>query len=329
MRSSKREKERVLLLPDHNRMLVESVAAAASHEPVVACDFYIVGAEMGESVTGGYRLGSILNVDHHAPTARMRRKISSATLALDRAEANLLAQDRAAKVMINHVDCDSILTAGIMAGLLPPDRRFSDAAIAADHTGEENPIADLLQGLDARQPRHGRDLNVSYRNLDRLLTGTTLEPFAREALDARLRERSSAEACVAAGAFSHAGPLSWAVLDEPIDGAFFPALLPQSAVILLMNRLPQDRARWQVKVRLGLQAPTGFALSDLQIDQFDPAYGGRWNAGSNRRGGGTVLQPKEYAAALVARLEGTLRHSTTDSPTGAAPANADGHTERL
>lgn len=289
-------------------MLGDSVTAAASNEPVVACDFYIDGAEKGDSVVGGYRLGSILNVDHHAPTARMRRRISSATLALDRAAADLLTRDRAATVVINHVDCDSILTAGIIAGLLPPERRFSDAAIAADHTGEENAIADLLQGLDAQQSRRGRgrDLDVSYRNLERLLAGSPLEPFAREALDVRLHARSAAETLVAGSAFNHIGPLSMAVLEAPIDGEFFPALLPQAAVILLMNPLPQDRARWQVKVRLGVQAPAGFALSDLGIEEFDPAYGGRWNAGSNRRGGGTSLQPEDYAAALVARLEARL-----------------------
>lgn len=40
-------------------------------------------------------------------------------------------------VVINHTDCDSVLSSAIIRGILPPEKRFGDAAIAADHTGEK------------------------------------------------------------------------------------------------------------------------------------------------------------------------------------------------
>ena len=56
-------------------------------------------------------------------------------------------------------------------------------------------------------------------------------------------------------------------------------------------------------MRLGLAAPAGFSLHALKTDDFDPDYGGRWNAGSNKRGRvGTLLSPETYAANLARAL---------------------------
>ena len=60
--------------------------------------------------------------------------------------------------------------------------------------------------------------------------------------------------------------------------------------------------RWQVKTRLGLAAPEGLSLQDLGIQDFDRAYGGRWNAGSNNRDCGTTIAPEEYRRYMVEAL---------------------------
>lgn len=94
----------------------------------------------------------------------------------------------------------------------------------------------------------------------------------------------------------------YADLPEALDGEFFPALLPRARVIVLFSPHP-DPARRFVKVRVGLAAPPGFSLHNLLIPQFDAGYGGRWNAGSNKRGAtGTPLTPKEYVTHIVKRL---------------------------
>lgn len=277
---------------------------------LIACDFYIDGIENGEDVTGGYGKGRIVNIDHHAPTPRMCRPVSSANLAIEhlRIEQHSLAGD--AVVVLNHLDCDSIVTAGILTGRLPVDPRFGEAAIAADHTGAEDEIADLLQGIDGAMSSRGiRDVALPMSSLQRHLEGGMLDRFALEALENRRRKRSLAEAL--APRFQQAGRLHYAVTnDGPIDGEFFPALLPGAVVIMIANRFQGIPDRWQVKIRLGLQAPPGFSLSDLGIRELDPVYGGRWNAGSNRRGGGTVLAPDAYAerlSALITESIGEIR----------------------
>ena len=40
----------------------------------------------------------------------------------------------------------------------------------------------------------------------------------------------------------------------------------------------------------------------LDIQERDRAFGGRWNAGSNKSGGRTPMAPRDYAAALRDRL---------------------------
>jgi hypothetical protein len=48
--------------------------------------------------------------------------------------------------------------------------------------------------------------------------------------------------------------------------------------------------------------PPGFTLHSLGIQLWNPGFGGRWNAGSNKRGGGTTIEPRDYANRLLAKL---------------------------
>jgi hypothetical protein len=151
----------------------------------------VSGAEHGQEVAGGFLLGDVLNIDHHAPSPRMDRPVSSATLAIAHLRAAGLPHGT---IVLNHTDCDSILSAGIASGRLAPEDRFSEAAIAADHTGADNEIADLLQALDGR-----RDLRLSFRSLDRLLRGESLEKTAEDGLAERRRKRRAAADVVRRG----------------------------------------------------------------------------------------------------------------------------------
>ncbi|MDQ6717453.1 MAG: hypothetical protein M3Z17_03775 [Gemmatimonadota bacterium] len=211
--------------------------------------------------------------------------------------------------MINHTDCDSILSSAIVGGLLPPAISLGEAAIAADHTGEENTIADLLQGLDAESSskpwdaQAARDrFRVGVRNVAHLLENQSLEAVAIDALAAQRNRRAKAARLVASNAFQMADGVAWAVFDKKVDGAFFPALLPDAAVILIAQEVERG-TKWQIKTRLGLNRPDGFTLFDLAINEFDPSWGGRWNAGSTSRGGGTVSSPAEYAAEIGRRMQ--------------------------
>jgi hypothetical protein len=201
-------------------------------------------------------------------------------------------------MLINHVDADSLLSSLIMAGILKPNEEFGQAAIAADHTGEENAIADLLQAIQIF-----RDVDFSARNLELLLRGEELDPKAAERLLVRLADREMAKEMVDSGAFEYAGSVAYTALERKIDAGFLPSLLPGAAVILTFSPMKDDPTKNEVKIRLGQAVPAGTSLHDLGITDFDPGFGGRWNAGSNKRGGGTELSPAEYAEKLDTKLQ--------------------------
>lgn len=260
------------------------------------CDCYIDRVErFGTPVPWGWSLWFGQNIDHHAPVPRMAREVSSANLAM-----HWMAQDELRShgpVVVTHTDCDSILSAGIVAGRLEPGERYGVAAIAADHTGEENAIADLLQAIQDR-----RDVEYSLEMLRRLESGAALPSEARDALDDRLRKRDAVARAVAEGRFGRTGTIWWAEFDEEMDGEFLPALLPDAELIVVATPYDGRSLRRVIKVRRGRATPEGVTLDDIPLKAVDPAYGGRWNAGSTKRGGGSPMVAEEFVRRLAALL---------------------------
>jgi hypothetical protein len=264
------------------------------------CDAYVDRVESlpGVSLTPwGWVHGAAENIDHHAPHSVFETTISSANLALRRVAACGIASADV-PVHITHTDCDSILSAGIVSGVLPAHDVFGEAAIAADHTGAPHAIADLLQAIE-----HTRSLHESFSALEALLAGHTLPKFADRALNERQARREQAAAAVRDGRFTLHDGFAWADFDEAMEGEFFPALLPEARVIVTASPHPGDSTRRQVRVRLGQSAREGETLHALGFSRYDATFGGRWNAGSNKRGGGTELSAAEWVAGYRAWAE--------------------------
>ncbi len=294
---------RIILLPLSQTVSPDVALAASPANPVVVADCYVDGVETwtprpwGWQTSAGGRL--IINIDHHADDARFFRPVSSGNLAIQYVEAEgpLPANVPA---LINHTDCDSVLSAAILTGLLLPDPMFGDAVIAADHTGEPNPIADLLQALDPL-----RDVELSLRNLQRQLRGDPVEPQAAERLQKRRDDRARAEELVQSGAYQMVGRVAVAFLSsgDKIPGELLPSLLPDAAVIVSAS--PLANGGFETKVRLGLAARSGETLYSLGTQQWEPNFRGRWNAGSTSRSGGSTIDPvllaKRLAQALAVR----------------------------
>lgn len=285
---------RVRLLDSKDRVTLERVLALEAEGDIIACDFAIEGAVMWTAQPWGFAHGRVTNIDHHADVPAMQRHVSSTNLAIEWVEAKGAAPTSTC-IVINHTDCESVLSSAIIAGELEPLPIFGAAAIAADHTGEANAIADLLQGLDSK-----RDYELSLRSLRTLLAGEPLEACAQEALDVRLQKRATVKRLVSEGAFAHHGGVYYADLPMAMDGELFLTHLPQAQILVLSSPHPSNSLARFVKVRLGLAAPAGFSLHTLDIKAFDPKYGGRWNAGSNKRGEvGTKLSASEYARQIA------------------------------
>ena len=115
----------IRLLPSASRVTADELSRSIESD-ICACDFYVEGAEAGVEVPGGYQLGGILSIDHHAPGSRMARVVSSANLAIAHVRQSGLP---AGQIVINHTDCDSILSSGVAAGRLEPADHFGEAAI--------------------------------------------------------------------------------------------------------------------------------------------------------------------------------------------------------
>lgn len=283
----------ITLIPSSQHIAMEDITQRwFPGRQVIVCDAYVKDIEKEQEIIGGYQFGLVINIDHHAPTATMARPISSTPLAIEYVRDNGVA-DQNDEVVINHTDCDSLLSAAIVAGIIAPDQIFAEAAIAADHTGERNDVADLLQACG-----NFRDVDFSLRNLAKLQLGLILEPKAQQALDAQRQDRRRATQLVKSGAF-HFMPngVAWVKTPSRIDGVFFPALLPQAKVILQVTPIA-GTDKFGMGLRLGLAAPEDMTIHNLDIQKLDPAFGGRWNAGNNKRAGGSSLQPEEYARRL-------------------------------
>jgi len=272
--------------------------------PTIACDCLVKEIETrGTETPWGWRLDQSENIDHHAPVDRMAREISSTNLALLRVAHGIAAPDT--RVLITHTDCDSILSAGIITGRLQPLPHYGDAALAADHTGEPDAIADLLQAL-----MDERDIEGSFAALAALEEGRPLPPTAERLLDARRAQREEAEALVRRGGFEQLGAgIYFAQVGEDTEGEFFPRLLPEARVIVLGMPHPKypdpncpATGPWLMRVRRGAAMPAGRDLRHLDLEQYDAHYGGRWNAGSNKRGGGTSVAPRVWAEGLQPRM---------------------------
>jgi hypothetical protein len=91
------------------------------------------------------------------------------------------------------------------------------------------------------------------------------------------------------------GKVALLIGEERIDAEFLPALFPEAAVVVFAYPGKSEPLLWNMKVRRGLSAPPDFILDPGKIRLFDPHFGGRWNAGSNNRAGGTSLEPAQYA----------------------------------
>jgi hypothetical protein len=174
---------------------------------------------------------------------------------------------------------------------------YGHAALAADHTGEENEMADALQALEP-----WRDVELSFATLRAVERHTPLPEQADEALERWRHKRECAARYVAQGTVASDGLMAFGILDREVDGIFFPPLLPDAVLILLAVPKPNDSGTWIMKLRLGAGAPEGFTIHDLHMTELDPAYGGRWNAGSNARAGGTTIPPARYAEDVRRRL---------------------------
>lgn len=249
---------------------------------ICVCDFYVEGSEDGRAVgtdPPAFEFEDLLFIDHHAPIPLMQRQITSTLVACEYVKERSALRSEYA-IVINHTDTDSLLSALIMNGTLEPINLYVEASIAADHTGDENIISDIVQALD-----DDRDLEQSIETLLKVV-------------NKRLRVREELQTHVERGQFRWVDGIAYIILDKRIDAGLVPPFLPNARVIVVASRMPEDaQKKWRIRVRLGKKAK-GIYLNELKL----PDFGGRWNAGSTTRHGGTDIEPEDYVDIILNRL---------------------------
>lgn len=257
-----------------------------SDKQICVCDFYISASEEGNVDEDGVNyFNDLLIIDHHANKPLYHSDLTSTKIACRYVKKHgTLGSDYI--TLINHTDTDSILSAFIMNGKLEPLDEYVEAAKAADHTGTENLISDLLQSLE-----DDRSIEKSISLLRKVL----LKRIKTRKILRQLAESDTPPK------FDWLDGIAYVEIDETIDAGLAPPFLPNAKVILISSPMPEgSKGKWRIRARLGQQA------ENIDLKKFDlPDFGGRWNAGSTSRHGGTNYDLEEYVKILKERLNAT------------------------
>jgi hypothetical protein len=293
------------------RLIPQGLAPTAEHlerhfpeaKRIFAVDFYVQGAELGRRLDSGagYELGGrICNIDHHAPDARWERCVSSGNLACLWVRAHgAVTPESGDVIVINHTDCDSVIASLILAGALPPHPRFEEAVLDADHRGLANEIADLLQSGSS-----SRDLPWLVGSLSRALQGEPHDAQMRQRLDALEEKRLYVRGLLSNGSVVEKKGVFLVQCQRQIDSDLFVSVFRDARAVVIGCRSDQFPDLNLTRIRLGPKAPEGLSLHKLGVSDLDPYYGGRYNAGSNKRG----LEESLAAGRVPSRIVSAQEH---------------------
>lgn len=283
--------------------------------------------ERGDLRPYGYEFylpnATITVIDHHVRESSLS-EVSTGNLVLEYLRQHPSGPPPGSTIAITHGDCDSVVSAGLMLGALPPLEAFGDAVLSADHTFEANHIGDMLQAIELIPPPGelvrltggscdgslSRSIELSFRNLGLLLQGKDLEAPVAEALQGRLAARAGWRERIERGEVQTlGGGTCICVLHEKPKQDPYPeflkGLLPHASLVLVFHQVPEADDFMQVRAIGGCSFPEMASLGDGTIISGDlvPGFGGRRDAGSNRRGGISFEgDPHDVALVIDARL---------------------------
>jgi len=285
-------KPSIILIPPCKSIKADTLRIQFSSTIVYACDFYIDEIEKAFPIAGGFRSGLIINIDHHAPVEAMANFNTSTSLAIDYVNTYGVAGNND-KIIINHTDCDSILSSLIIAGLLEPKEEYKHAALCADHTGEISEISEILQALEKE-----RTVDLSIHSLMSFIStgkvASNIIPYlnAYRACRQRVHDYVSKAYSV--------GDIVVVPIDSDINSIMLLSCFPNAKIIMTVSPHLLYPQKMAISVMRGPKAPKALYINTLPLP---PEFGGRWNMGSNKRSGGTSLPIDFYIEIIQKELE--------------------------
>ncbi|MFA5306986.1 MAG: hypothetical protein WC365_06075 [Candidatus Babeliales bacterium] len=285
-------KSAITLLSLCKSIKIEDLQSQFPASTIYACDFYIEGIEKETSIIGGFRSKTIINIDHHAPIEDMANFTTSTSLAVAYVQSYGSARNDE-KIVINHTDCDSILSSLVIAGILQPKEEYKYAALCADHTGEISEISEILQALEKE-----RDLELSSQALLYFVsTGKIAQnvmPYisAYKACRERVRDFIS-------NAY-YVDDIAVVQIDNKIQSLMLLPYFPQAKIIMAISPHSLYPEKTAISIIRGPMAPKNLYINTLPLPQ---EFGGRWNMGSNKRSGGTSFPIDSYIKIIQEALK--------------------------
>jgi hypothetical protein len=251
---------------------------------IFAADFYLRGIEKAGKLLpcgAGYELsGGVFNIDHHAPGELWERHVSTGVLACQWVrKEGVIAAKNGDIVVINHTDCDSVLSALILTGVLPVHERFEQAVLDADHRGTPNEIADMLQACKSL-----RNLPLMAEALSCYLQGEALPEVVRNQVEQLHESRLVVKQLVDRGKYQERNGVVLIKCDRYFESDLFLNHFPDARVLVVECPSEKSPSVMITRLRLGACIESGLSLHRLGLTDIDPHFGGRFNAGSNKRG---------------------------------------------
>jgi hypothetical protein len=310
-----------VLIEERSGMTADQVLAAisantsVSGDQVVVLDFPLCSTVDTENellaqkeLIGYVARNGIKQIDHHASDPRFYRFISTTPLVEQYLKAGGVFSESTVLVL-NHTDTDSILSVMIATGIIKMYQQdliaqAVEAAIAADHTGAANQLADTLNGLEKY-----RDVTLSVKAALAILYHQAENPIAIAGRRDREQQRALALEAVRLGEFTQVEPRQSGVYvhvsasNEPLRTELLVDALPAASLIITaaLSTFPTasgHRPSYVYKLRAGRNWPKGRSITELDLELF----GGRWNAGGTLRSKRGLNTPPLLYAGIAADM---------------------------
>jgi hypothetical protein len=300
------------LFPESGSPTIEEIELAFPRaNRIFVADFYLKGIEKTGALLpcgAGYgHGGKVINIDHHAPDEIWERHVSSGVLACKWVrEEGVVSATNGDIVVINHTDCDSVLSALILTGVIPAHERFEQAVLDADHRGTPNEIADILQACKSL-----RKLRLMVEALSCYFQDYALPEVVRKQLEELHESRLAVKLLVERGEFQEQDGVVLINSNRYFESDLFLSHFPDARVLVVGCPSGKNPHITFTRLRLGAGVEQGLSLHRLGVKESDPYFGGRFNAGSNKRGleaavdkgqNPTVVSPEQYFKLLVEKL---------------------------
>jgi hypothetical protein len=309
----------IILIDKKIACSIDNILKESSEDIIFVCDMNIKGIEGNKDsclMEYGYKFQGVVdgrevtiyNIDHHGNDETFFKPISSANLAgVFMSKYSSEVDEKDFEVIINHADCDSISSSYIISNQIKDEEilnKLGEAAICADHLGAENDICDLLQSLE-----DFRDYNLSIKSLENYLNGEEQSTAIKESVIKRKKDRETIKELSKNIKITHGG-VAYIISKDPTDVGFLNCYAPDEALLVcyFQDFINKDGENiLSAKVRLTKKGMNkGLNLKNIMLN-VDERFGGRWNAGGNRRNNGCTCSMEEYLQKLDDSLIKAIR----------------------